>query len=118
MICDSVAIINHGRIVARDSISNLSANRQMKLTLVVRGPCEEILKTLTTVQGVESAETMGKEDNGVRVRVTLRAETDVREQVSAEIIRKGWGLIELRPERANLEEIFLQTTAKEAEAGL
>jgi ABC-2 type transport system ATP-binding protein len=118
MICDSVAIINHGRIVARDSISNLSANRQMKLTLVVRGPGEEILKTLTAVQGVESAETVGTEDNGARVRVILRPETDVREQLSAEIIRKGWGLIELRPERANLEEIFLQTTAKEVEAGL
>jgi ABC-2 type transport system ATP-binding protein len=118
MICDSVAIINHGRIVARDSITNLSANRQMKLTLVVRGPNEEILKTLAALPGVEAVQIIDTEDNAVRVRVTLKPEMDVREQLSAEIIRKGWGLIELRPERASLEEIFLQTTAKEAEAGL
>ncbi|RJP22469.1 MAG: ATP-binding cassette domain-containing protein [Candidatus Abyssobacteria bacterium SURF_5] len=115
MICDSVAIINEGRIVARDSLSSLEADRQMKLHLLVRGPDADVLQALAAIEGVETAERTGSEDQCVRVRVALKPRVDAREMIAAEIVRRGWGLVELRPDRASLEDIFLRATAKEAE---
>jgi ABC-2 type transport system ATP-binding protein len=42
--------------------------------------------------------------------------TDVREQLAATIVGRGWGLLELRPVGMSLEEIFLQLTTSEEAA--
>ena len=38
---------------------------------------------------------------------------DVRRDVARTVVDKGWGLLELRPMRMSLEEIFLQLTTEE-----
>ena len=40
--------------------------------------------------------------------------TDVRRDIARTIVNRGWGLLELRPMRMSLEEIFLQVTTDEA----
>jgi ABC-2 type transport system ATP-binding protein len=42
---------------------------------------------------------------------------DVRREVARAIVDRGWGLLELRPMRMSLEEIFLQLTTEEAAGG-
>ncbi len=115
MICDSVAIINQGHIVARDSITQLETDHQMKLKLLVRGPAEGVLKTVSAVAGVDSAEIAGNEGECVRLGVLLRPQEDAREKISTAVVQNGWGLMELRPERTSLEDIFIRATAKETE---
>ena len=39
--------------------------------------------------------------------------TDVRRELARTIVNRGWGLLELRPMRMSLEEIFLQVTTDE-----
>ena len=39
---------------------------------------------------------------------------DVRRDIAAAIVRQGWGLLELRPMRMSLEEIFLSLTTEDA----
>ena len=39
--------------------------------------------------------------------------TDVRREIARTIVTRGWGLLELRPMRMSLEEIFLQVTTDE-----
>ena len=41
---------------------------------------------------------------------------DVRRDVAAAIVRGGWGLLELRPTRISLEDVFLKLTTEEAGA--
>ena len=41
------------------------------------------------------------------------AGTDVRRELARAIVTRGWGLLELRPMRMSLEEIFLQVTTDE-----
>ncbi len=115
MICDSVAIINEGRIVARDSISRLESERQMKISLVARGPAEKIRPALAAIEGVEHAVQSEGSADGVRFEVVVKPGVDARAGISAAIVRNGWELIELRPERLSLEDIFIEATAKEAE---
>jgi len=38
---------------------------------------------------------------------------DVRRELSRAIVSRGWGLLELRPMRLSLEEVFLQVTTEE-----
>ena len=39
---------------------------------------------------------------------------DVRRELAAAIVSSGWGLLELRPMRMSLEEIFLHLTTEDA----
>ena len=41
---------------------------------------------------------------------------DVRRELAATVVGRGWGLLELRPMRMSLEEIFLHLTTEEAAA--
>jgi ABC-2 type transport system ATP-binding protein len=38
---------------------------------------------------------------------------DVRRELAAAVVSRGWGLLELRPMRMSLEEIFLHLTTEE-----
>ena len=38
---------------------------------------------------------------------------DVRRELARDIVMRGWGLLELRPMRMSLEEVFLQVTTEE-----
>ena len=42
---------------------------------------------------------------------------DVRRELSKAIVTRGWGLLELRPMRISLEEVFLQVTTEEVPGG-
>jgi ABC-2 type transport system ATP-binding protein len=39
---------------------------------------------------------------------------DVRRELATAIVTRGWGLLELRPMRMSLEEIFLSLTTEDA----
>ena len=41
---------------------------------------------------------------------------DIRRELAQAIVGNGWGLLELRPMRVSLEEIFLSLTTEEAPA--
>jgi ABC-2 type transport system ATP-binding protein len=41
---------------------------------------------------------------------------DVRRELARTIVNHGWGLLELRPMRMSLEEVFLQVTTEELPA--
>ena len=41
---------------------------------------------------------------------------DVRRELASTVVSRGWGLLELRPMRISLEEIFLHLTTEEAAA--
>jgi ABC-2 type transport system ATP-binding protein len=38
---------------------------------------------------------------------------DVRRELAKTVVNRGWGLLELRPMRMSLEEVFLQVTTDE-----
>jgi ABC-2 type transport system ATP-binding protein len=48
--------------------------------------------------------------------VDSEAGRDVRRELAQAIVAPGWGLLELRPMRMSLEEIFLSLTTEEAAA--
>ena len=45
--------------------------------------------------------------------VESEADVDVRRELARAVVTRGWGLLELRPVRMSLEEVFLSLTTEE-----
>lgn len=116
MTCQRVAIISAGRVVAEDTPDNLT--RRLRgadlVELEVRGPQHDVTAALRALRGVRHVEEQAR-DGRVRLRVACEVGQDLREQLAAAVVQRGWGLLELRPVGMSLEEIFLQLTTKEEE---
>lgn len=114
--CSRVIIINDGRVVAEDTPENLTKRLRGadNLQLEVRGPRQEVLAHLKRLPRVLSVEVSGDGRDGRSVyTVACELGSDIREQIAAAIVGKGWGLLELRPVGMSLEEIFLKLTTSE-----
>jgi ABC-2 type transport system ATP-binding protein len=116
--CQRVVIINKGRVVAVDTPDNLTARLRGAETMYVQvdaggADAGEALATIPGVLRVVAAETRG---TVVGYEVESDRGTDIRRELARIIVNRGWGLLELRPMRMSLEEIFLQVTTEERPA--
>jgi ABC-2 type transport system ATP-binding protein len=112
MVCDRVIIINKGRIVAEDTLSDL--NNKMtggrKLHVRVKTPSAELLQKLNRVEGVQS---ILEKTSGVYEISTINSDSP-QENVAALVATSGAGLIEIKSQELNLEDIFLKLVSEEA----
>ena len=116
--CQRVVIINKGRVVAVDTPENLTARLQGAGTLYIEvdsmgGDAQAALSSVAGVTGVTVSEKHGA---ATGYEVATVADRDVRRELAATVVGRGWGLLELRPMRMSLEEIFLSLTTEETEA--
>jgi ABC-2 type transport system ATP-binding protein len=116
--CHRVVIINRGRVVAVDTPENLTARLRGSETMYVQvdamgGDVKTALERVPGVTHVRVADT-----RGAVVAYEVESETgrDVRRDLAQAIVKPGWGLLELRPMRMSLEEIFLSLTTEETAA--
>ena len=103
--CGHVQIIHKGELVLNDSIDGLT--RRMKsavLTASFRRAPE--MRVLEAVPGVRSVESNGEN----RVRIVIAGDTDPTETIVKLAVERDWGLCEIVPERASLEQIFVELT--------
>jgi ABC-2 type transport system ATP-binding protein len=114
--CHRVVIINKGRVVAVDTPDNLTArlrgSETMYLQLDARGA--DAGAALERVGGVTRVVEADRRDGLVGYEVESAHGHDVRRELARAVVTNGWGLLELRPMRMSLEEIFLSLTTEEA----
>ena len=116
--CNRIVIINKGRVVAVDSPENLTARLRGSETMYVQVDASgaDASGPLSTIPGVTRVS--AGESRGSVVVYEVESETgrDVRRELAATIVNRGWGLLELRPLRMSLEEIFLHLTTEDTAA--
>ncbi len=120
MTCDRVMIINRGRIVAVDTPKNLTARVQKSANVLVQveGPREQVMAEIGRLAGVHRVTPRGEPVDGrPTYLVESERDRDVRKDLAAALVAKGWGLYELRPADLSLEEIFLHLVTDETAAG-
>jgi ABC-2 type transport system ATP-binding protein len=112
--CQRVVIINKGRVVAVDTPENLTARLTGAETMYVQIDAlgAEAGPALAAIPGVTR---VAVSDGGGGFEVETERGTDVRRELAKTVVNRGWGLLELRPMRMSLEEIFLQVTTDENE---
>jgi ABC-2 type transport system ATP-binding protein len=110
--CTRVLIINNGRIVAEDTPGRLGSHMagSEHIHLQVARAAPEIPLELEKVQGVLAARPEGTEGVYI-IETTLNA--DRRAEIAALAVQRGWGVLELRPVRVSLEDVFLQLTTSD-----
>jgi len=110
MTCERVIIIHEGRIVAKDSIKNLSAtvSGTKRIRLEVEGPSKKIAERLRHIKGVIR---VNYEDTLYIVECS--AGQDPHSQIMEAIVQGGWTLLSLETMEMSLEDIFLKLTTEE-----
>jgi ABC-2 type transport system ATP-binding protein len=110
--CQRVVIINKGRVVAVDTPENLTARLTGVETMYVQIDAlgAEAAPALASIPGVTR---VAVSDNVGGFEVETERGTDVRRELAKTVVHRGWGLLELRPMRMSLEEVFLQVTTDE-----
>jgi ABC-2 type transport system ATP-binding protein len=116
--CQRVVIINKGRVVAVDTPDNLTSRLQGagSLYIEVDSMGAEAKDALSSVSGVMGVTVSERHGSAIGYEVATAPDRDVRRELAATIVGRGWGLLELRPTRMSLEEIFLSLTTEETEA--
>jgi ABC-2 type transport system ATP-binding protein len=119
--CQQVLIINKGRLVAKDSVSNLQ-NRargaeQLFVEIAGRGVDVDsalIQQRLERVAGITHIIFKEKQQNRSLFEIESHKDNFVRGDLARAVVESGWDLNELRPAAVSLEEIFLQLTGEPA----
>ncbi len=107
-LCDRIAIINHGRVIADDTTSNLLARLDSKdLTIVVDRALSEVPSSLAEFNVALSA------PNSLLIHYSVN-DSPVAKILDA-LSAAGLTVIDLRTEETDLEDIFLQLTRAPAD---
>jgi ABC-2 type transport system ATP-binding protein len=104
-ICDRVQIMHHGHLVYSDSISALRAVHSGRMILLGlrRPPPERELAALSGVAAVENV-------SAKLYRLQFAPDADPTEDIVSHAVERNWGLYQLTPAQASLEDVFVNLT--------
>ncbi len=114
--CQRVVIINKGRVVAEDTPENLTARLRGSETIYaqVDGPPDTVEAVLARVPGVTGVRATGTRGIATGFEIDSERGLDVRRDLASAVVTGGFGLLEMRPMRMSLEDIFLSLTTEDA----
>ncbi|MCW5619524.1 MAG: ATP-binding cassette domain-containing protein [Burkholderiales bacterium] len=112
-VCDRVQILHRGRIVYNDRIEGLRQFRGAP-ALLLNFRHAPALDELAGIPGVGQVQ---RTPDGM-FRVERDATLDPTDMLVQTAVTRGWGLTHLAPERATLEDVFVQLTQQDAALGV
>jgi ABC-2 type transport system ATP-binding protein len=113
--CQRVVIINKGKVVAVDTPDNLTARLRGSETMYLQVDAQgaDAAAMLQGVPGVKRVAVADTKQQVVGFEIDSDKGRDVRRELAAAVVGRGWGLLEMRPMRLSLEEIFLHVTTED-----
>lgn len=110
-----VLIIHRGKIVTdapTDQIQKTMGRNRYEVVLAAGdGSREELRKSLRDIDEVEKVDTIEAEEEGVwAFEILGKADVDLRRPIFRFAVDGGHTLLELKPEKANLESVFMELT--------
>ncbi|MDA1185190.1 MAG: ABC transporter ATP-binding protein [Acidobacteria bacterium] len=116
--CQRIVIINKGRVVAVDTPENLMSRLGGSETLYIQidASGSDATATLEAIPGITKVAPADVRGSLAGFEVSSEMGHDVRRELAAAVVGRGWGLLELRPLRMSLEEIFLHLTTEDTAA--
>jgi ABC-2 type transport system ATP-binding protein len=121
--CDHVIIINQGKLVAIDTVANLTNRLRGSEAVIVEVEAAgghpdptQVQQKLEQAPGVSRVVMKDSKDERLRFEVESLQGRHIRADLARAVVNAGWGLSELHAAGFSLEEIFLQLTAAEQNA--
>jgi len=116
--CEQVIIINKGKVVAKDSVQNLTNRLRGSEAVSIEvdhphGDLSEgdLRQRLEKVSGVSRVLYKDSRNGRHRYEVESLQGRHIRPELARSIVEGGWNLHELHPVGLSLEEVFLQLTS-------
>ncbi|MEA2088474.1 MAG: ATP-binding cassette domain-containing protein [Patescibacteria group bacterium] len=112
-VCDRIIIIHNGKIVASGTPDELlkSAGSEKNIYVKIKGTRDEVLSRLKKLENAKSVKIKDKEsDNIYGYEIKSDKGIDLREKLSAEVMRNNWSILEFRKEEKGLEDVFRKLT--------
>jgi ABC-2 type transport system ATP-binding protein len=110
-ICDEVAIVDRGQVVAQGPIADLAAGG--KLTILIATSDEE--RALSILSDHRAVESVSPEASGLRVTL-LPDDGAAGDDISRRLVLGGLAIRRFEPARVSLEQRFLEITSRLEEA--
>lgn len=108
-ICDHVAIVDRGKIVAQGSLSELSAGDDGAITIV----CDDPHKALGAINANGSLRDVEEIASGLRVLLRPEASLEkVAAELNKQLVGAGVAVYRLEPSHVSLEHRFLEITRR------
>ena len=115
-VCDRVAIIDNGKLVANGTPAELSAllSSDRRLVVSVAGPAKEIAALISNIHGVEKVSYEGSREVGVHdFAIDSTEGADIRKELFARLAQRNWPLLASGSRAMSLEDIFINLTIKQ-----
>ena len=108
-VCDEVAMIDHGKLIVYDTISNVSAKvtgGQNIVDVGLQRPIDPglVTKRIATLTGVVAAEAKDEKT----LRISFSGGLDVQERILSDLVKMSIGVISYKPASSELEEAYLK----------
>ncbi len=119
LICQRVAIINHGRLLAIDSPDGLqrASEQTNRVTLVVTGSADAVREAILAIDGVRAVDVRANANRSDLL--SIECQVDARDGVESAIARTvaaRWSLHRLERQQPTLENVFLRYVGATADA--
>ena len=111
--CGRVLIINEGKIVADGSPAELQSSFQGKeqIYIELKTPFEDVEVKLANLENVEKVEKIASNgDDLKKFTVECAKGVDLREKLFRLVVENNWVLLEMKKQRASLEDVFRDLT--------
>ncbi len=111
-VCDYVIIIAKGRIVASDTLENLTRLYEGKnyVDLIARGDEDKIRRLIESIPGADSVDIDAGELGRVHARIAMQKEVDIREDLFFRFADAKVPILSMEFEEVTLEKVFLELT--------
>ena len=115
-VCDEIMIIAHGKLVASDTAEHLTSlmTGGAHTALTVRGGEAQVRGVLEAVEGIAQVTPMPADEGETTFEIQTQDGADIREQLFFAFAGAGLPILEMKRERATLEDVFLELTGEEA----
>ncbi len=112
-VCDKVIIINHGRIMACDSLESLESGTVDTYLLKVPYDASGVAETVVSCGG--EIKPAHSDENYVRSYViTCKKDNDIREKLFKAFVNAGIVMLEFSKTTKSIEDVFRQYTSDDA----
>ncbi len=111
-VCERIVVISGGKLVANDTMENISRSMQSEITMdiTVKATEDEVNSVLSAVDGISSFKVISTDGEVTSAKVKYPTECDLRESVTFAFSDIRRAVISMQVEEEGLEEIFLKLT--------
>lgn len=112
-ICDRIVVISQGKVVTDEKTSRLSQKfaGAPKIIVDIKGPSGDVCRSIREIDGVLKTELLSEENGEVKIRVTHKQDTDIRQKIFTLMASMNYPILEMGKIELSLEELYLQLTA-------